>query len=92
MKDYETVLETLRECFGTGRCDLCPAAEHDVSATECRKKAVQAGICAIRELLVENRRQEAIIQIYKNLVNIAINTFVNSMADMKLQAEEEVQG
>ena len=89
MPDYETVLETLQECFGEGRCDRCPAAENNVTAMECRKKAVQAGIRAILDLQIENRRQEAIIQIYENLANIAINTFFNSLADIKPQAEEE---
>ena len=59
--------------------------------SDCQDRLVRDAASVIQDLWGENRRQEAIIQTYKNLADakIAINTFFNSLVDILLEAETE---
>lgn len=85
MPDYERLIKALQVCGSSGDCDKCP--EHGNS--DCADRIALDAASVIQDLRGENRRQEAIIQTYKNLANAAINAFFNSLADIELEAEEE---
>lgn len=85
MPDYERLIKALQVCGSEASCNSCP----EPGGSDCQDRLVRDAASVIQDLWGENRRQEAIIQTYKNLANIAINAFVNTLADIKLEAEKE---
>ena len=85
MPDYERLIKALQVCGSEASCNSCP----EPGGSDCQDRLVRDAASVIQDLRGENRRQEAIIQTYKNLANIAINAFVNTLADIKLEAEKE---
>ena len=87
MPDYERLIKALQVCGSEASCNSCP----EPGGSDCQDRLVRDAASVIQDLWGENRRQEAIIQTYKNLADakIAINTFFNSLVDILLEAEKE---